>query len=144
MSARGPGRTRPARSRRTDGPVPDAAGGTMPPAAWLLWSALAATLAARALAALLPGRALWGRDLWLHWALPRTLAARAGWPAERTNRLLGAALALANGVLAWRLARVRHANGAVALAIAAIAGWSATLALFSGYAKGLVEVAVLA
>jgi hypothetical protein len=207
----------------------------MPPAARILWAALVATMALRALAALLPGRALWGidlgrdlppaafwipwaatalallppvgralaslvpatprgtavaalalaalaavlawslpdalrftgdsgmrhgaftatehprelfpqampGDLWLHWALPRALAERAGWPAEKTNRALGAALAFANGVLAWRLARTRGALGAPALAMAAIAGWTAALALFSGYAKALVEVAVL-
>jgi tetratricopeptide (TPR) repeat protein len=82
-------------------------------------------------------------DLWLHWALPRWLDAHARWPAERTARVLGAVLALLNGVAAWRLARAAGLTGAAALAVMAVAGWTASLALFSGYAKSLVELAVL-
>ena len=82
-------------------------------------------------------------DLWLHWALPRWLDARIGWPADRTDRVLGAGLALLNGVAAWRLARAAGLRGGAALAVMAVAGWTANLALFSGYAKSLVELAVI-
>jgi len=82
-------------------------------------------------------------DLWLHWALPRWLDAHAHWPAERTDRALGALLAFLNGVAAWRLARARGFEGAAGLAVMTAAGWTASLALFSGYAKSFVELGVV-
>lgn len=82
-------------------------------------------------------------DLWLHWALPRWMLAHAHWSAEATDRALGALLAVANGMAAARLARALRLTGAPALAVMAIAGWTAAPALFSGYAKALVELAVL-
>jgi len=82
-------------------------------------------------------------DLALHWALPRWLAARGGPDSETTDRLIGVLLAALNGVAALALARVRHLRGPAALAAMAIAGWTASLALFDGYAKSLVDLAVV-
>ncbi len=234
MAARAGRRDRTARATTTTATT-RAAGEPLSPAARALWLALAATLALRVAAALLPGRALWGLDLgrdlataafllplaatalllvpalarpiaralpasprgtgvlgvalallagalalafpdvlqftgdsgmrhgafattdhplllvpqampgdlWLHWALPRWMDAHAHWPAERTDRAIGALLAVANGLAAWRLARALRLTGGAALAVMAIAGWTACLALFSGYAKSLVDLAVL-
>jgi hypothetical protein len=82
-------------------------------------------------------------DLAMHWALPRWMEAHAHWPAERTDRAIGAALAILNGLAALALARALKLTGAAALAVMAIAGWTGALALFSGYAKSLVELAVI-
>jgi len=82
-------------------------------------------------------------DLWLHWALPRWLERHAGLAAGRTDRLLGALMAGLNGLAALALVRARGYRGPAALAALALAGWSASLALFNGYAKSLVELAVV-
>ena len=82
-------------------------------------------------------------DLFLHYTLPRWLAAATPWSAEDVGRGQGALLALLTALAGWRLAAVLGARGLVAAAVAAIAACGAALALDNGYAKATVEVACL-
>jgi tetratricopeptide (TPR) repeat protein len=82
-------------------------------------------------------------DLWLHTLLPRALNELNGIPPVAFERVLGVIKAILFGASAVAIAaRPGRGGVAFALGVAAASGGTA-LALFTGYPKGLSEVAVL-
>jgi tetratricopeptide (TPR) repeat protein len=82
-------------------------------------------------------------DLLLHHALPRALSERLAMTPGDVGRAQGSLLALLTALAGLALAHAAGARGLAALAAAAIACGSAALALDTGYAKAVVEVAAM-
>ncbi len=82
-------------------------------------------------------------DLVLHHALPRAIAAAFGTDPETANRLWGVLAALVSVFGAWLLARCSGARGVAAWAAIVVGVSTGALALFNGYGKSTVEIAVL-
>uniref|UniRef100_A0A832I3U2 Tetratricopeptide repeat protein n=1 Tax=Eiseniibacteriota bacterium TaxID=2212470 RepID=A0A832I3U2_UNCEI len=83
-------------------------------------------------------------DTWLHFRLPLELDRAFGLDPNLYGRLFGAAACAALAALAAAFARACGFRGGAALAASSAAFWGGTLALFTGYNKGLAGLAVLA
>ena len=82
-------------------------------------------------------------DLVLHHALPRAIAVAFDTDTETANRMLGMLAALLSLLGAWLLAWALGAGGAAGLTAMVLATSTGALALFNGYGKSTVELAVL-
>lgn len=83
-------------------------------------------------------------DLLLHHAFPRWAAEHSPWNTDQVGRGLGAFLAAMTLLAGWRLASLLGASGIVAFAVATLTAATGALALDTGYAKATVEIAALA
>jgi len=81
-------------------------------------------------------------DVWIHYDLPRALLAH-GLDTTLFARLLGALEAAGLGLLGRRFARGLGLRGAAALAAGSTVAAGGWLALFAGYSKPTMEVALL-
>ena len=82
-------------------------------------------------------------DLVLHHALPRAIAVAFDTDTETANRMWGTLAALLSLLGAWLLAWALGAGGAAGLTAMVLATSTGALALFNGYGKSTVELAVL-
>lgn len=83
-------------------------------------------------------------DAFLHFHLPRALAAKSPIMIETFARLLGAIEAMALVLVAGAWARVHRLSGGAAVAVVLGSSLGGALALFTGYSKSTAEMAVLA
>ena len=82
-------------------------------------------------------------DLVLHHDLPAALGGHTLQGAETVNRAMGVVAALLSLLAAWALARALEARGLAGATVIAVGLATGALALFNGYGKATVELAVL-
>ncbi|HTO90574.1 MAG TPA: hypothetical protein VMJ70_05535 [Candidatus Sulfotelmatobacter sp.] len=81
-------------------------------------------------------------DVWLHYRLPHALLS-LGLDSDVSARLLGSLEAVGIALLSVRLARGLRLDGAPAIAVVTTAAAGGYLALYTGYGKPTIEVALL-